>query len=102
MIDKSQRMNAARACGRGRGRGGGRGGYTSTHHKGEWWRGLDGDDVISLEPLCDLNYDPFALPSQLPEAGGQAIKGESVDAYKYFDGKILSRYLISSGTAPAI
>ena len=58
----------------------------------EWWRGLDGDDVISLEPLCELAYEPFSLPA----SGGEAA-GASVDAYNYFDGKILSCYLISSG-----
>ena len=57
----------------------------------EWWHGLDGDDVISLEPLCELAYEPFSLPA----SGGEV--GASVDAYNYFDGKILSRYLISSG-----
>ena len=60
---------------------------------GEWWRGLDGDDVISLEPLCELAYEPFSLPA----GGSEAPGGARVDAYNYFDGKILSRYLISSG-----
>jgi hypothetical protein len=58
----------------------------------EWWRGLQGDDVISLEPLCELAYEPFSLPAGVSEA-----PGGRVDAYNYFDGKILSRYLISSG-----
>jgi hypothetical protein len=68
---------------------------------GEWWRELEGDDVISLEPLCELAYEPFALPSTAGAAcvGSAAAEGSSafVDAYNYFDGKILSRYLISSG-----
>jgi hypothetical protein len=62
----------------------------------DWWRELDGDDVISLEPLCDLAYEPFALPSQT-QIGVPSGASASVDAYNYFDGKILSRYLISSG-----
>jgi hypothetical protein len=69
---------------------------TAAVRSGEWWRTLEGDDVISLEPLCELPYEPFSLPSQL-DASAMAVVSGQVDAYNYFDGKILSNYLISSG-----
>ena len=83
-----------------RGHGGVRGGGGARTTGGinvRWWHDLDGDDVISLEPLSDLPYEPFELASQLPTSAGGGTAGASVDAYNYFDGKILSRYLISSG-----
>lgn len=44
-----------------------------------WWSKLAGDDVISMEPLAELDYEPFELFAGAGEAGGQ-------DAYNYFDG----------------
>ena len=49
----------------------------------KWWRALDDDDPISLEPLRQLSYEPFEL-----------IADESVTYY--FDGRVLASYLISS------
>lgn len=46
-----------------------------------WWRNLSGDDVISLEPLAELPYEPFQLRAQIdPTASG------GTDPYNYFDG----------------
>ena len=84
---------ARRGRGRGRGSVGERGGGGAAG--GEWWRALEGDDMISLEPLCELAYEPFALRSA--ETKKTVSSGGGVDAYNYFDGKILSSYLISSG-----
>ena len=88
--------------GRGRGPGSGRRAAAPGISAGGWWHVLDGDDVISLEPLCELEYEPFALPSAAAACGGVDEVSPSaarcgVDAYNYFDGKILSHYLISSG-----
>ena len=46
---------------RGRGRSFGRGGGRRSAAGSEWWQNLDGDDVISLEPLCSLTYEVLVL-----------------------------------------
>ena len=46
---------------RGRGRSFGRGGGRRSAAGSEWWQNLDGDDVISLEPLCELTYEVLVL-----------------------------------------
>ena len=46
-----------------------------------WWRHLEMDDPISLEPLRNLRYEPFELSSD-----GTVLY--------YFDGKLLANYLI--------
>jgi hypothetical protein len=45
---------------------------------------LTGDDIISLEPLADLPYEPFELRANSDQeaAGG-------TDPYNYFDGTFL-------------
>jgi len=48
-----------------------------------WWRHLEVDDPISLEPLRNLRYEPFEL-----SADGTVVY--------HFDGKLLANYLISS------
>ena len=48
-----------------------------------WWRCLKEEDIISLEPLSRLKYEPFELPS-------------SPEKTHWFDGKVLANYLISS------
>ncbi|EKX33187.1 hypothetical protein GUITHDRAFT_120629 [Guillardia theta CCMP2712] len=49
-----------------------------------WWRNLkDEEDVISLEPLKKLKYEPFELPS-------------SSEKIYWFDGRVLANYLVSS------
>ena len=59
---------------------------TSSEHiklRPYWWRSLREEDVISLEPLNRLKYEPFELPS-------------SKEKTHWFDGKVLANYLISS------
>ena len=41
-------------------------------------------DPITLEPLCELSYPPFAL--------------ETSDVPAYFDGQTLAHYIVSTGT----
>ena len=45
-----------------------------------------GDDIISLEPLADLPYEPFELRASLDQdaAGG-------TDPYNFFDGNVLQK-----------
>jgi len=50
----------------------------------KWWRDLEGDDPISLDPLSQLRYEPFQLPAD-----------DSV--VYYFDGHVLALYLVASG-----
>lgn len=53
-----------------------------------WWRKLDEDDPISLEPLRELPYPPFELTFQT----STLIK----PAANYFDGKVLAYYIVST------
>ena len=46
---------------RGRGRSFGREGGRRSAAGSEWWQNLDGDDVISLEPLATLSYEVLVL-----------------------------------------
>ena len=71
--------NATPHASGGRGRGRGRGGAVHA----PWWRTLEGDDPITLEPLCELAYPPFEL---------------AVDDSKrsYFDGRALAEYLTAA------
>ncbi|EKX53704.1 hypothetical protein GUITHDRAFT_100678 [Guillardia theta CCMP2712] len=64
---------------------------------GDWWSSLDGDDVISLDPLCDLSYEPFFLPANAGDEPADRGRAGWVDSYNFFDGKVLSRYLVSTG-----
>jgi hypothetical protein len=56
-----------------------------------WWRELKDEDPISLEPLSALEYPPFELRARLD---GKARAGE---ANRYFDGRMLGSYLVSTG-----
>ena len=56
---------------------------------GKWWHSLEDDDPISLEPLADLLYAPFAVE----EGGGEEAGGKEF----LFDGKILALYIMSTG-----
>lgn len=42
--------------------------------------------------MTTQDYEPFRLPSEEGDTSGGAV-----DAYNYFDGKVLSRYLVSTG-----
>lgn len=57
-----------------------------------WWHELDDVDPISLEPLSELEYPPFELPAQLD--GARADAGEQ---NRWFDGRMLGSYLVSTG-----
>ena len=48
-----------------------------------WWRTLQDDDPISLEPLAALRYEPFNLPAS-----------EGIPAF--FDPRMLANYLVSA------
>ncbi|EKX32681.1 hypothetical protein GUITHDRAFT_148464 [Guillardia theta CCMP2712] len=51
-----------------------------------WWESLrEEEDMISLEPLCLLPYEPFELPAD-----------ENVQTMRWFDGKVLANYLLST------
>ena len=54
--------------------------YAHTHTYIGWWSRLDGEDCISMESLCSLEYEPFEL-----RPGGE---GDSPDPYNYFDGEL--------------
>lgn len=62
----------------------------SNKKSGRWWSELEGDDVISLEPLAELDYEPFMLPPDSEHSAQQ----KGVDSYSYFDGKVLSRFWV--------
>ena len=57
------------------------------HHVLEWWRTLEEDDLISLEPLAELPYAPFELAADC---------SASINANRFFDGQVLAHYLVSS------
>jgi hypothetical protein len=71
------------ATDRGRGKKSAKGGPKASP---SWWRSLTGDDIISLEPLADLPYEPFELRASLDQdaAGG-------TDPYNFFDGNVLQK-----------
>eukprot|EP00960_Hanusia_phi_P047982 758707-Hanusia_phi.AAC.9 len=62
-----------------------------------WWSSLEGDDVISLDPLSELSYEPFFLPASAVDESADRTRAGWVDSYNFFDGKVLSRYLVSTG-----
>ena len=53
--------------------------------KPHWWRRLTDCDPISLEPLRRLKVEPFELSA------------DGIRSY-FFDGRVLSSYLVSTGT----
>lgn len=55
-----------------------------------WWRRLDGEDLISLQPLRRLRHEPFALPS---DEAQPAQRDRAVD---WFDCRTLAQYLVAS------
>jgi hypothetical protein len=57
-----------------------------------WWHELDEVDPISLEPLSELEYPPFELRARLD--GVRAAPGEP---NRWFDGRMLGSYLVSTG-----
>ena len=50
---------------------------------GAWWRELDDEDPITLEPLRELPYPPFQLDSE--------------GVTHFFDGAVLAQYMMSQG-----
>ena len=50
----------------------------------KWWRSLTESDPITLEPLGKLRYEPFGIDSS------------GLGVMNWFDGKILSNYLVST------
>jgi len=57
-----------------------------------WWHQLEDEDPISLEPLAELSYPPFEL--RATPGAGAALPGE---ANRWFDGRMLASYLVSTG-----
>ncbi len=64
----------------------------STIQSKTWWHELDEVDPISLEPLSELEYPPFEMRARLD--GVRAAPGEP---NRWFDGRMLGSYLVSTG-----
>mmetsp|Transcript_27421 Transcript_27421/g.37592 ORF Transcript_27421/g.37592 Transcript_27421/m.37592 type:complete len:658 (-) Transcript_27421:381-2354(-) len=67
----------------------------------QWWRSLELDDPISLEPLCDLPYPPFDLVAPPPSPNTVSADNSDTSEPKtlpiqYFDGQVLAYYLVST------
>jgi hypothetical protein len=65
-----------------------KGGGNLPKQKKGWWRRLELDDPISLEPLNELDYPPFRLKLKGGSVGG---KDEHL-----FDGQVLAYFLVST------
>lgn len=78
---------------------------------GGWWRKLEEEDPISLEPLKDLPYPPFELSFQTSgivhyvsyiknlktnKNNHDIYIGLIKPAANYFDGKVLAYYIVST------
>jgi hypothetical protein len=59
-----------------------------------WWREMDAEDPISLEPLGELPYPPFELGAS-HERGPVAARMHEPNCW--FDGRMLANYLVSTG-----
>ena len=58
----------------------------------------DEDDPISLEPLAELGYPAFDLPAARERGLGSPLSRAQAGPPQWFDAKVLSAYLVSTGS----